>query len=157
MREKKVRSSGVVTVIAVLMFATQISSGADKHQQQQQQQSGMAWAQAAMQALTGGNPVSSISESGTVTWSFGNNQGSGSITMQSTGYTNSQISLTTSAGNHYRNPKLGERRQWARRAVDRLEWATAPDGAAQLLVRSGLVFPRIINVVRQLRPESCLQ
>jgi hypothetical protein len=56
-----------------------------------------------MAALTGGNPVNSVAESGTVVW----NEGNGSMTLQSTGNTDSEVQLSTSAGNR------SETRSWA--------------------------------------------
>jgi hypothetical protein len=69
--------------------------------------SGNNWVLQAMAALTGGTQVNSVSLSGTVTWNIGNNQGIGSITLQSSGNTNSQVQLTTNAGNRT------ETRSWA--------------------------------------------
>jgi hypothetical protein len=66
---------------------------------QQSQGSGLTWAEQAMAALTGGNTVSSVNESGTITWTIGNNQGTGTLTLQSSSDMSSEIQLTTSAGN----------------------------------------------------------
>ena len=63
-----------------------------------QQNSGITWAMQAMQALTGGNPVSSVSESGTVVRTLGGDQTQGSITLQSSGVMNGEMDITTSAG-----------------------------------------------------------
>lgn len=73
----------------------------------QNQPSGVSWAMQAMAALTGGTPVNSVSETGSVTVTIGNEQESGTITMQSSGNTNSQIALSTGAGNR------SESRSWA--------------------------------------------
>ncbi len=72
-----------------------------------QMTSGITWVIQAMASLTGGNPVNSVSLNGSVTWNIGQNQGTGSITLQSSGNTNSEIQLTTSAGNRT------ETRSWA--------------------------------------------
>jgi hypothetical protein len=69
--------------------------------------SGTTWAMQAMQALTSGVQVNSVTESGSVTWNIGQNQGTGDITMQSSGNTSSEIQLSTSAGNRT------ETRSWA--------------------------------------------
>jgi hypothetical protein len=53
----------------------------------------------AMQALTGGVQVNSVSESGTVTRTLGGDQQQGSITLQSSGVMTNQITISTSAGN----------------------------------------------------------
>jgi hypothetical protein len=95
------------------MAAVIISAGltpsvaTDKHQKAQNYPSGLSWVMQAMTALTGGSPVNSVSLSGSVTWTIGNNQGNGTITLQSTANTNSQIQLSTSAGNR------SESRSWA--------------------------------------------
>ena len=61
----------------------------------------------AMAALTGGTQASSVSLSGTVTWNVNNNQETAPSALQSSGNTNSQVQLTTSAGNRTR-PGAGE-------------------------------------------------
>lgn len=61
--------------------------------------SGITWAMQAMAALTGGNPVSSVTESGSVTYMIGNDQEQGTIALQSTGVMISQITISTNAGN----------------------------------------------------------
>lgn len=61
----------------------------------------------AMTALTGGNPVNAVAQTGSVAWTVGNNQGIGSITLQSSGYTESQFQISTSGGN------FSESRSWA--------------------------------------------
>jgi hypothetical protein len=66
--------------------------------QQQSQGSGIAWAMQAMQALTGGNPVSSVSESGSVIRTLGSDQQQGTGTLQSSGVMNSEVDITTSVG-----------------------------------------------------------
>ncbi len=71
---------------------------ADLKSRQQQQSSGIAWAQQAMVALTGGNPVNSVTESGTVTRTSGGDQEQGSITLQSSGLMTNQLSISTTAG-----------------------------------------------------------
>ena len=61
----------------------------------------------AMAALTGGLQVTGVTESGSVTWNIGGNQGTGSISLGSTGLEASQLTLSTSAGNR------SETRTWA--------------------------------------------
>jgi hypothetical protein len=53
----------------------------------------------AMLALTGGNSVNSVTESGSVTRTLGGDQESGSITLQASGVMTNQISISTSIGN----------------------------------------------------------
>jgi hypothetical protein len=60
----------------------------------------------AMAALTGGTQVNSVTESGSVTRTLGGDQEQGTITLQSTGNTASQITISTSAGNR------SETREW---------------------------------------------
>jgi len=93
--------TGIITLVTIL--STLPGHSATKLQSQQQQ-SGLSWVMQAMQTLTGGAQISSVTEGGTVVW---NGQSSGSITLQSTGNTNSQVSLTTSAGSR------SETRSWA--------------------------------------------
>jgi hypothetical protein len=67
--------------------------------QQQQQQSGVGWAMQAMAALTGGIQVTSVTESGSVTRTIGEDQEIGTLTLQSSGIMTYQIAISTSAGN----------------------------------------------------------
>ena len=60
--------------------------------------SGTTWAMQAMLALTGGNPVNSVTETGSVTRTLGGDQESGSITLQSSGIMTNQIGVSTSVG-----------------------------------------------------------
>lgn len=62
------------------------------------QGSGTTWAMQAMRALTGDNPVGSVSESGTVVRTLGGDQDQGSITLQSPGVMNSEMDITSPAG-----------------------------------------------------------
>jgi hypothetical protein len=98
-------------LVAVLSFtlATPLQNlAADaRHNRSQNYPSGLTWVMQAMAALTGGSPVSSVSLSGSVAWTIGNNQGNGTITLQSSANTNSHIQLSTSAGNR------SETRTWA--------------------------------------------
>lgn len=94
-----------ILTVFVLSAAT-VSPAADK-QRQQQQQSGITWAQQAMLALTGGNPVSSVMESGTVTRTVGGEQQQGSLTLLSTGIMTNQMTISVGAGN------LSEIRSWS--------------------------------------------
>ena len=61
--------------------------------------SGTSWAMQAMQALTGGIQVNSVTESGTATRTLGGDQRQGSITLQSSGVMMNQITISTDAGN----------------------------------------------------------
>jgi hypothetical protein len=94
--------------ITLFALATVSSSLAATNSQRPTPQgaSGITWAQQAMQALTGGNPVSSVTESGSVTAQLGGNQGQGSISLGSTGLMTNQLTLTISAG------QLSESRSW---------------------------------------------
>jgi hypothetical protein len=51
-----------------------------------------------MQGLTSGNPVGSVTESGTVVRTVGSDQEQGSIALQSSGLMASEVDTTTSAG-----------------------------------------------------------
>lgn len=68
--------------------------------------SGTSWAMQAMAALTGGNPVGSASESGSVTRTLGGDRQAGSITLQSSGIMANQINISTDRGT------LSEARTW---------------------------------------------
>lgn len=92
-------------VLGLFLAAPQFTHATDT--QHKPQQSGISWAQQAMLALTGGVQVNSVSENGSVTWTFGNNQGTGNIAAQSAGNSNSQVTLSTTAGNR------SESRSWA--------------------------------------------
>ena len=76
----------------------------------------------AMAALTGGTQVNGVTESGQVTRTLGGDQESGTITMQSTGNTNSQIQISTGAGNR------SETRSWASDGSGPLGQWTGLDG-----------------------------
>ena len=78
----------------------------DNQRRLQSAPSGAGWAMQAMAALTGGNPVNSVSESGSVTLTVGSDQEQGTITLQSTGIMTNQIAISTSAGNR------SETRSW---------------------------------------------
>ena len=68
-------------LVAVLSFtlATPLQSlcGDTRHNKPQSYPSGLSWVMQAMAALTGGNPVNSVTQTGSVTWTVGNNQGIG--------------------------------------------------------------------------------
>ncbi len=89
----------VALLASWLALSPKSNAGDTKKQPRQQQQSGIAWAQAAMQALTGGNPVTSVTESGTVTVTIGQDQEQGTVSLQSTGIMTNQIAMSTNSGN----------------------------------------------------------
>ena len=60
--------------------------------------SGSTWAMQAMLALTGGNPVNSVSESGSVVRTVGSDRDQGSIALQSSGIMTSEMDISTAAG-----------------------------------------------------------
>lgn len=103
---KQIQQTLCVVNLGIFLLAAQLSA-TDSHKRPQQPQSGISWAQQAMLALTGGTQVTSLTENGSVTWTIGNNQGTGNIAMQSSSNTNSQITLSTTAGNRT------ETRSWA--------------------------------------------
>jgi hypothetical protein len=107
MRLSHLRFCLLFTILLMLVGSAQSQAAKARHNKPQNYPSGLSWVERAMAALTGGNPVSSVSLSGSVTWNVGGNQGEGTITLQSTGNTNSQIQLTTSAGDR------SETRNWA--------------------------------------------
>jgi hypothetical protein len=96
-------------VLLLIVVSTVVLSKASfaATNQPQQGSSGITWAQEAMAALTGGTPVSGVTLNGSVTWSLGNNQGTGTVSLQSSGNTSSQVQLTTTLGNR------SETRSWA--------------------------------------------
>lgn len=94
----------LIVLLFTLAMPT-IGIAADAHRQQQQS-SGLVWAQQAMAALTGGVPVSSVTESGSVVRTLGGDQEQGSITLQSSGVMTNQITISTAAGNR------SETRSW---------------------------------------------
>jgi hypothetical protein len=97
-------------ILSLFVLAVQISGSATDNQQRrpklQSAQSGITWAMQAMQALTGGIQVNSVTESGTVTRTLGSDQQQGSITLQSSGVMTNQITISVNAGN------LSETRSW---------------------------------------------
>ena len=96
-----------VLVCAVLLICFGSQALAASHQRPPQDPSGTTWALQAMAALTGGTVVSSVSESGSVTRTVGNDQQTGNITLQSSGNTQSQLEVSTGAGD------WSENRSWA--------------------------------------------
>jgi hypothetical protein len=87
-----------VVISVVMASCCGVSFATDTHRPQQQS-SGITWAQQAMAALTGGAQLTGVTESGSVVWSIGGNQGTGSLSMGSTGVLSSQLTLSTGAGN----------------------------------------------------------
>ncbi len=93
--------------LAVLLSCISISARAtDQRLPPQQHNSGISWAQQAMLALTGGNPVNSVAESGTVTRDMGGDHQQGQITLQSSGLMTDQITVSLTPGS------LSETRVW---------------------------------------------
>lgn len=76
--------------------------------------SGSTWAMQAMATLTGGLPVNSVTESGTVTRTLGSDEEQGTITLRSSGIMASRVDIATSVGTR------SEIRTWS---------ASWPDGA----------------------------
>lgn len=60
--------------------------------------SGISWAMQAIQALTGGNPVSSINENGSVVRTLGPDRDEATIVLQSAAIMNSEMDITTNGG-----------------------------------------------------------
>jgi hypothetical protein len=90
----------VVSCLCVALSCSLVSAQTTGHHSHPQQiNSGITWAQQAMQALTGGASVSSVTESGTVTRTVGGDQEQGTITLQSVGVMTNQITISTGAGN----------------------------------------------------------
>lgn len=92
-------------VLLTAVALTQPARATDSRHSQQQQ-SGVTWAMQAMAALTGGNQVTSVTESGTVTRTIGEDRQIGTITLQSSGVMNSQLNLATGIGT------FSETRSW---------------------------------------------
>lgn len=107
MRRCQVQVRLLLTFLMAILAASAQGVAGDVHNKPRNYPSGLSWVMQAMTALTGGSPVNSASLSGSVTWTIGNNQGEGTISLQSSGNTNSQIQLSTSAGNR------SETRSWA--------------------------------------------
>jgi len=82
--------------------------------------SGATWAQQAMQALTGGASISSVTEEGTVTKTVGGVREQGSITLTTNGLMSSESQVSTESG------QLSEIRTWDG-ANPSGQW-TGPDG-----------------------------
>lgn len=91
-----------VPLSILVLLAVFASASAQSHKSgtgtKSQAGSGVTWAMQAMLALTGGNPVNSVTESGSVTRTLGGDQEAGSITLQSSGIMTNQISISTSVG-----------------------------------------------------------
>jgi hypothetical protein len=103
---KHVQSRLLVTVLSFALATPLQSLAADAHNKPQNYPSGLSWVMQAMAALTGGNSVTSVTESGTVTRTLGGDQQQGSITLQSPGLMANQISLSLPRGT------LSETRSW---------------------------------------------
>jgi hypothetical protein len=108
--------------LLTLLFMLAMPGGIIAQHRAQQYPSGTGWAMQAMAALTGGTQVNGVTESGQVTRTLGGDQESGTITMQSTGNTNSQIQISTGAGNR------SETRSWASDGSGPLGQWTGLDG-----------------------------
>jgi len=99
-------------VLLLCMFLTAITASAsDSCRPRQQNSSGVTWAMQAMAGLTGGNTVSSVSESGSVTRTIGNDQEMGTVTLKSSGIMTNQVVVSTNAGNR------SETRSWSSRTT----------------------------------------
>ena len=89
----------VTSLTAIVTLLTTGGQATTNKPQLQQQQSGQNWAMQAMQALTGGAQVNSVSLAGPVVVVSGENQEQGTISLQSTGIMTSLLTISTSAGN----------------------------------------------------------
>ena len=88
-----VRTRVVLVVLFLVALARIPAVAADTQKKPQQKYpSGLSWVMQAMAALTGGNQASSVSLGGTVTWNVNNNQGNGTISLQSSGDTRARSS-----------------------------------------------------------------
>lgn len=85
------------TVLLTLAASAQMT-GLHSQSRTQQYSSGTTWAMQAMAALTSGNPVNSVGESGSVTRTVGPDQEQGTVTLQSSGIMNSEVDISTAAG-----------------------------------------------------------
>ena len=83
--------------LSLLTASAQVKPGEVRHSIQSSS-SGITWAMQAMQALTGGNPVSTVSESGTVKRTLGSGEEQGAIALQSSGIMASEVDITTDRG-----------------------------------------------------------
>lgn len=97
----------VVSCLCIALSCSLVSAQTTGRRSHPQQiNSGITWAQQAILALTGGNPVSSVTESGSVTRTVGGDHQQGSITLQSGGIMTNQIGISMGAGN------VSEMRLW---------------------------------------------
>jgi hypothetical protein len=104
---RQARYHAFFSILLFVVSGLGLTVAADNKHHPQQGSSGITWAQQAMATLTGGNPVTSVTESGSVVRTVGNDQESGTITLQSSGNTSSQIQISTGQGNR------SETRSWA--------------------------------------------
>ncbi len=102
--QKLLRFSPLLAFLLMVTPSTQLCAQA--RQRTQSLSSGITWAMQAMAALTGGTQVNSVTESGSVVRTIGDDQELGTISMQSTGIMSSQITISTAAGNR------SETRSW---------------------------------------------
>jgi hypothetical protein len=102
----KPRTIIIPLVLFVALAASAQTSGDHTRHRALQYSSGTTWAMQAMAALTGSTQVNSVNESGSIVRTIGGDQESGTVSLQSTGNTASQITISTSAGNR------SETRQW---------------------------------------------
>lgn len=102
--QKLLRLSPLLAFLLAIAPSTQLCAQA--RQRTQSSSSGTTWAMQAMAALTGGTQVNSVTESGSVMRTLGDDREPGTISMQSTGSMSSQITISTSAGDR------SETRSW---------------------------------------------
>ena len=140
-------------VIVAVVAVPKLGLGADGQRRLQNAPSGTGWAMQAMAALTGGNQVNSVAESGSVTRTVGNDQEAGTITLQSTGIMTNQITISTNAGNR------SETRSWDS-GMPSGEW-TGLDGQPHQMAQQNCwtdavwFFPRCHYCLITPIPTSC--
>ena len=137
---KRFSTHARLLILSTFVLTMHISSSASDNRQrrQPQRQSGVGWAMEAMQALTGGIQVTSVTDSGTVKKTSGGDQQQGSITLQSTEVMPNQITISADAGN------CSEMRSWGpalgQLPVERRGWPAGSNEVIKLLhgMRLGL-------------------
>lgn len=98
MKSHHIRLCLVVLTLCLFSAMASAQSRLQHHTGSQNMSSGTDWALRAITALTGGNPVNSVTESGSVTVNHGDNREVGTISLQSSGVMTNEIQITTSAG-----------------------------------------------------------
>ena len=101
------KRAAVILLSLLALSAVAVATATDDPDADNGISNGVTWAQRSIAALTGGKPVSAISESGLVTRTVGEDSQSDSISLVSSGIMASDVEISTSDG------ILSESRAWA--------------------------------------------